>query len=320
MKTVKNKKSQPLDIITKLQILAITVGLITFPTCLKDTPTPPHNGNTANFQVDLTPVAKLPSILYESSGLVIASPNKLWSHNDSGNENKLYCFNSSGNLLRSLTISNATNVDWEDLALDNEKRIYICDTGNNDNNRKNLCIYRIPNPDTHTENSIAADIITFSFEDQIEFPPPISNRNFDVEAVIWHNDSLFMFTKDRSLPLTGYTKMYKISAEPGNRTATLAGSIYLGNTNSSARVTAADFHQKSNSLVLLVQERLIVFTNFEGSNFLDGIPTSFTFNQMPGQAEAIFFNDESTLAITEEGANGSPGWLYQVLLPAFQDK
>jgi hypothetical protein len=312
---MEKKKQESIDIITKIQILAITVGLLVFSTCLKDLPSPPTEDNTTDYQVNLTPLAILPSELRESSGLIITSQNKLWSHNDSGNENKLYCFNTSGTLLRTITISNANNFDWEDLAIDNQGRIYICDTGNNNNNRRDLTIYRIPNPESFSTNTISAEVFTYSFEDQTLFPPPSSMHNFDVEGVIWHNDSLFLFTKDRSSPFTGFTKMYKIPATQGNHKAKLAASFYLGNTTSSARVTAADFHSQSGSLVLLVKERLIVFTNYQGSNFLNGTVTNFRFNSTPGQVEAIFFEDENTLIITEEGYGGASGLIYRAVLP-----
>jgi hypothetical protein len=316
MQTSKTYKPTTLDIVTKLQIVAITVGLIIFPTCLKDLPAPPLEDETTDYLVDLTPISKLPSDLYESSGLVICSPNKLWSHNDSGNDNKIFCFNTSGAMLRTISISNALNIDWEDLAVDNQGRFYICDTGNNNNSRRDLAIHRIPNPETFSTNSISSELISYSFEDQTTFPPPSNNRNFDVEAVIWHNDSLFLFTKDRSSPFTGFTKMYKLPAKPGNHKAKFAGSAYLGNTTPSARVTAADFHPASGRLVLLVQERIIMFTNFQGSNFLNGKVTNFTFKSTPGQVEALFFEDENTLIITEEGAGGTTGWIYRTELPS----
>ena len=316
MKTTVTSGIKNLDIVTKMQILAIIAGLVLFPTCLKDTPSPISEPQISDSMVDILPITTLPSILKESSGLVLTEPGVLWSHNDSGNENKLYSFNSSGALLRTNTISNATNLDWEDLAIDNQNRIYICDTGNNNNSRKDLVIYRIPNPASFSASTVAAEKIFYSFQDQTLFPPPSSNRNFDVEGVIWHTDSLFLFTKDRSSPLTGYTKMYKIPATPGNHIAKLAGSIYLGDTNSAARVTAADYHPVSGRLVLLVQERLVMFTNFKGTNFLNGTVTNFTFKSMPGQAEAIFFEDENTLLMTEEGSGGTSGLIYRIALPS----
>lgn len=261
-------------------------------------------------------IVQLPVKLVESSGLAIIDSGKIWSHNDSGNENKLYCFSPAGILLRTITISNATNVDWEDLATDSQNRIYISDTGNNFNNRNDQTIYRIPDPETIAEGSVNAEIIRFSFEDQSSFPPPASQWNYDLEAIVWHNDSIFMFTKDRTSPFAGYTKMYKIAATPGTHVAKASGSRYLGNSISSARVTAADINRTTGDLALLVQERLIVFSNYTGSRFLEGKATDYKFSPMPGQAEAIVFSSDSTLYMTEEGLGSVSGFLYKILLPS----
>jgi hypothetical protein len=296
----------------KISITLILFGYIFFIGCVKDDRQTP---NPVVTDLTLNPSVRLPSVLKESSGITITTSGKIWSHNDSGNENKLYCFNLSGNLLRTITITNVTNNDWEDLAMDNQKRIYINDAGNNNNSRTNLAIYRIPDPETFIENTIHAEIINFTFEDQTAFPPPSNNRNFDVEAIIWHNDSIFMFTKDRSSPLTGFTKLYKIPAVPGNHIAKLADSIYLGNTNASARVTGANIHQPSGDLALLVQERLIIFRSYTGSEFFDGRKSEYIFIPLPGQVEAIAYSSKSKLYMTEEGSGGNTGYLYEINLP-----
>ncbi len=266
--------------------------------------------------VTLRPMARLPMEIYESSGIVITAPDRIWSHEDSNNENQIFCFDTTGALLRTLTVENATNVDWEDLTRDNQGRFYINDAGNNDNDRKNLAIYRIPNPETVTGTTVRAEVITFSFPDQKLFPPPQSNRNFDIEALIWHNDSLFLFSKNRSIPQNGYCKMYKIPANPGQYVAKLADSIYLGNTNDLARVTAADLHPITGELMLLTATRLLSFKNYQGSQFLRGIMTEYVFPSRPGQNEGLAFVTYSLLYMTEEGGLNIPGNLYEIRLPA----
>jgi len=156
---------------------------------------------------------------------------------------------------------------------------------------------------------------SFSFEDQHLFPPPTSNRNFDIEGMFWHQDTLFLFTKDRSQPLTGFCRMYKLPAIPGDQVAVYAGQIYLGTTISSARVTAADRHSSSGKIVLLVQERLIVFSNYPGNRFLDGEQTEYGFTTKPGQAEGILFVSANSLYMAEESNNSSRGRLYEIRLP-----
>jgi len=275
----------------------------------------PPAGEPATVPVSLTPVVRLPSVLYESSGIAITLPGRIWSHNDSGNENELYCFDTSGNLLKTITVSNATNVDWEDLALDNQKRLYICDVGNNNNDRQDLVIYRIADPETIAGNSATAEVIRYSYDDQTAFPPPASQRHYDMEAVIWHNDSLFMFTKDRSSPLSGYTRMYKMPAQPGTHVAKYSGRLYIGTTTSAVRVTSADIDRESGKVVLLTYDRLIVFSDFEGSRYFDGKAVHYKFTSPPGQVEAVLFINDSELYITAEGAAGITGYLYRVGLP-----
>ena len=288
--------------------------------CVRDKPlipdddTPPF-GEPVTIPVSLTPVVRLPDVLYESSGIAVTLPGRIWSHNDSGNENEIYCFDTAGTLIRTITISNASNIDWEDMALDNQKRLYICDVGNNNNNRQDLKIYRIPDPETIAGNSVTAEVIRYSYDDQTAFPPPASQRHYDMEAVIWHNDSLFMFTKDRSSPLSGYTRMYKIPAQPGTHIAKYSGRFYIGTTKSAVRVTSADIHRESGKVVLLTYDRLIVFSDFQGSRFFEGKAVHYPFTSPPGQVEAVLFINDSELYITAEGAGGVTGYLYNVKLP-----
>ena len=161
-------------------------------------------------QAGLRKMSRLPDVLKESSGLVVAGPNLIWSHEDSGNKNVLYAFDSLGQLRRSITVANAPNNDWEDLAVDEDGNIYIADLGNNNNSRRDLAIYRIPNPENIAGNTVTATIIHVEYADQAAYPPPATQRNFDVEALVWHNGYLYLFTKDRSSPFTGVTKYYKI--------------------------------------------------------------------------------------------------------------
>jgi len=273
------------------------------------------NPQSQSLAIDIRAITRLPQSLYESSGIAVSNENRIWSHEDSGNENMLTCIDTSGNIIRTIVISNVQNIDWEDLAKDDQNRIYINDAGNNNNNRTDLAIYRIPNTETINGNNVNAEIISFTFEDQTQFPPAQSNRNFDIEGIVWHDDSLFLFTKNRSIPLNGYCKMYKLPSEPGTYTAILLDSVYLGNTNAMARVTAADIHESTGELVLLTETRIISFTNYTGNRFFTGDMLEYVFTYAPGQNEGLAFITPNRLYMTEEGTGARPGFLYEVVLP-----
>jgi hypothetical protein len=288
--------------------------------CVKDNnvPTPdpdpdPDPELPGNFSI--RQVRRLPSLVIESSGVLALSNNILWTHNDSGNTPDLFRIDTMGQITRTLRISNVQNNDWEDLAIDPQGRFYICDTGNNNNNRTNLAIYRIPNPETISGNTVTAEIIGYSFQDQTAFPPPQNQRHYDVEGVIWRNDSLFMFTKDRSSPFEGTTRLYAIPAQPGTHVAKLMGGISIEGNTHQARITAADINHQTGEVVLLTGSRIFSFKNYPGSRFLEGTKTEYKFPTQLGQAEAISFFGAKKLYITEEGSSGQGGFLYEVGLP-----
>lgn len=274
-----------------------------------------RSGADQSMQVDLRTISRLPNQIIESSGIAISGSNRIWSHEDSGNANEIYCFDSIGNLLRTIAISNVENTDWEDMAVDSDENWFIGDFGNNNNTRTDLAIYKIPDPETVSGNYVSAEIIRFTFEDQNAFPPPSSNRNYDIEAMIWHNDSLYLFTKDRSNPFTGITKMYVLPDEPGSHIARLLDSRFIGNSTESGRITSADINHHTGELVLLTNTKLISFANYPGNRFFDGEVTEYIFTSTPGQNEAIAFVSSNKLYMTEEGGGSTAGYLYEILLP-----
>lgn len=180
--------------------------------------------NKAQAQIrDFKTKFELPVEVSETSGLLFLN-GKIITHNDSGDSAKLYELDSlTGNLLRTVNISNATNIDWEDITAD-ETHIYIGDFGNNNGNRTDLKIIRITKADYLNNNTVTADFITFSYEDQTDFSIRPNQHNFDAEALVVINNSLFIFTKNWA---DFKTNLYKIPKTIGNYTAE---KISTGNT------------------------------------------------------------------------------------------
>jgi archaellum component FlaG (FlaF/FlaG flagellin family) len=283
--------------------------------CAKDAPLDDDGKEVKVTNLDIKTLGRLTADLVETSGIIVYEPNRIWSHNDKGNTNQLFLVDTTGAIIKTITVTNAQNIDWEDLTVDTQGRIYINNAGNNKNNRTNLSIYRIPNPNLIEGNTVQAEIIRFAYEDQTKFPPPNSNKNFDVEAIVWRNDSIHLFTKDRSTPYTGYTKNYIIPSTPGNYTVTLVDSFFIETINYTAPVTAADINLITGELVLLTKDRILSFTNYPGSKFFKGDIIDYRFTSSVGQVEAISFVNKRKLYITEEGSSSLPGNIYKVILP-----
>jgi hypothetical protein len=97
----------------------------------------------------------------EASGIArgIASPNVVYVQNDSGDTARFFALDArTGATLATYTVPNATNVDWEDLAVARDRRgvpsIWIADIGDNDAARPEVRIYRVDEP--HVQAGVSA--------------------------------------------------------------------------------------------------------------------------------------------------------------------
>jgi hypothetical protein len=153
---------------------------------------------------------RLSSELKEISGLESINDTLLVAHNDGGNDPLLYVLNQNGQILKTCLINNVKNTDWEDLTKDDKGNLFIADIGNNANKRKKLRILKIAIDSVLLSDWATPVIYSFSYPDQAEFPPSSENFHYDAESLSFYNDSLWIFTKCRSLPFDGKSKVYAI--------------------------------------------------------------------------------------------------------------
>jgi len=193
--------------------------------------------------------------------------NKLITHNDSGDTANLYEIDTiSGAISRTVTIANATNIDWEDITQDNDY-IYIGDIGNNNGNRTNLKIYRISKSDYLNNTSINAEIINFSYEDQTDFSSQLNNTNFDAEAISVRNNNIVIFTKNW---VNEMVNVYVIPKTIGTHIAVNKGAF-----NVNGLVTGSSFNELDDSFILCGYDSslspfLVYVSDFSGNNFFNG--------------------------------------------------
>ena len=153
-------------------------------------------------------ISGLPKKLAETSALILID-EEFYTLNDSGNEPSIYVFNKKGEIIHECIIKNAENYDWEALSY-NGTHLFIGDIGNNNNNRKNLRIYKVIKEEVRSKLSAEATVINFEYEGQLDFPPEESERYFDAEAMVVKNDSIFIFTKNRTVPFDGVSRVYYV--------------------------------------------------------------------------------------------------------------
>ncbi|MBN8577746.1 MAG: hypothetical protein J0L66_12445 [Cytophagales bacterium] len=256
-------------------------------------------------QKQLRETGRLPSHINEASGLAITSAGKFWTHNDDGIA-VLFCVDSTGSLINSIHI-NSLNNGWEDLAMDSLRNIYIGAFGNNQNDRRDLKILKIANPEFIKTPVALPDIINFSYEDQVAFPPPLRDRNFDADAMIVLGNYIYIFTKNRTVPFTGFTKVYRLPNQPGDHIAVLTDSLFLGNDLMMNNwVTGAALSPDRSTVALLGHSRVWLISGFTGHQFSTGKITKLELDSYTHKA-GIAFRTNTQLYIVDEKEMGILG-------------
>ena len=245
-------------------------------------------------------ISNLPNILNESSGLERDGEGNFWSHNDSGGEPELYHFSEDGILLHTIKIANVQNNDWEDIALGSNGRMYVGDFGNNGNDREDLMIYIVNMNNLNPGfNLRSASIINFSYTEQTAFPPSDSKKNFDAEALIYKNDSLFIFTKNRTQPFDGKCYQYYLPAIAGSYEISRSDTFYIIGADVESRVVGADFDTTTNKLALLTSTKVLIFNAQESNKLISSSTEVLSFVNIT-QKEGICWGDSCKLYFTDE--------------------
>jgi hypothetical protein len=263
----------------------------------------------------LTILHSLPSQLEEISGIEMASEGTLlWAVTDSGNEAKLFLYNPERNtIVSSIAIANGKNRDWEDIAVDTDGTVFIGDFGNNNNLRKNLTIYAVPDAIHQKEGDVEAVITSFRFEDQTKFPPKKKDRNFDVEAFVHFQGNFYLFTRNRSSNFDGTTKLYKVPAKEGNFTATLIDTYVTCDDEDDCMVTGAAMDPTTGTLALLSYNKVWLFSAYTEDHFFDGTLKKIKLEHS-SQKESICFLNSNTLLIADEQNGSEGGNLYKLII------
>lgn len=245
-------------------------------------------------------ILDLPASQNETSGLQWVQ-GRLFSISDSGNPAEIYEINpQTGVLLRTIKVTNAPNVDWEDLAA-SPTHLYIGDFGNNSGNRKDLKILKIPVAAVLNQTEVSSEIISFTYPDQSDFSGSIPNHNFDCEALVFSGNRLHLFSKNRG---DQQTKHYVLSPDAGSQVAVLTGRF-----DSKGLITGADASGDGQNIVLLgyedrgISSRSFIWTfakvsgsvfSGSGNQFFLGSPAGL------GQTEGISIDPKMEIKISGE--------------------
>jgi hypothetical protein len=238
----------------------------------------------------------LPDLVEETSG-IIKYQNLIWTFNDSGGKPQIYGINLLNDSVKQvITLKNAINNDWEDIAQDSSY-IYIGDFGNNQGMRDSLVIYRIAKSSIPTSGNteVLAESIVFTYPDYTPVAVPVSWSAFDCEALVEMNNNLYVFTKDWT---NGTSTIYSLPKNPGKYTAKKIKTI-----NPEGLITGADYQ---NGTLILIGYRSFVpfifkFTTHNIAEIKDSNAKKYELTEISTyQTEGICLDDNKVLISSEK--------------------
>lgn len=180
----------------------------------------------------------------ESSGLVASRQyrNILWTHNDANNPPQIFAVRVDGKLIREYTLPGATNIDWEDIAWDEEGHLYVWDNASLRDAEGRNFLYIFPEPNPFRDETVS-DVrkITVRYPDGI----------YDAEAIFIWDRTLYLVTKpwDGSLP-----RIYRYRELQRSGTAE-----FVGNVPVYAMITGGDISDDGRRVVLSSYVALLIF-------------------------------------------------------------
>ncbi|HRP07465.1 MAG TPA: hypothetical protein PLL69_03165 [Gemmatimonadales bacterium] len=143
------------------------------------------------------------SRLAEASGAALsaANPGVIWTIGDSGNPPDLLAIDSSGALLARAALVGVTNTDWEAVSVGpcgGQTCVYIADTGDNAERRREVSIHRFPEPRLGGDSRLTIrnpETLHFSY----------AGGRHDVEAMgVLPDGTVLLVTKGRSGGILAY--------------------------------------------------------------------------------------------------------------------
>ncbi|HJN52992.1 MAG: hypothetical protein QGI68_01880 [Pseudomonadales bacterium] len=246
-----------------------------------------------------------------------------WVHNDSGDAARIFAVNRTGKVIipqyvqqsfygetvqagkevwPGLEILLAANQDWEDIAVDDEY-IYIADAGNNGNARRDMGVYILyePNPRQILSSRILK-YLPIRYPEQQEYPAKV--WHYDNEGMFFWNDRLYFLSKHRKPgQIAGWEAgavLYRLDTEHIDRVNLLER---VDDNQDITLATGADVSPNGAKLAILSYTALWLFDQpRRGDKWLSGQAYKLDINLAhTKQAEAVCWDDDDTLLITNEG-------------------
>ena len=267
--------------------------------------------------IHATEIGQLDAVLDGTSTLFYWN-NGYWTYIDHDGRYLYRVNNSDASIMQTLDIKGIRCNDAEEVSQDRHY-LYFGDIGNNVCGcRQDLRILRVNKNMLY--GLIAVDTIAFSYEDQTDFSElPTNSTDFDCEAFIVTDDSIYLFTKQW---VSKQTTIYSLPKTPGTHIAHRRGTY-----NTQGLVTGATYLPEYRLVVLCgydygsfltsLHPFILLLYDFQGNDFFSGNKRRLDFESMEkAQIEAIATPNALDYFITNEHFSGFFMGVLSINIPA----
>ena len=237
--------------------------------------------------------------LVEASGLAVsrATPDVLWSHNDSRGGPQLFAFGATGNALGAFELPGVFAFDWEDIAAGpgpdgSGSYLYVGDIGDNFAIRSGqITIHRVPDVDPGSLDGGFTEVVSLPFR------YPDGTHNAEALLVDPIEPAIYVVTKDKEVGL-----VFKGSLEPTGEEVELelVSSLHLD-----AEVSGGDISWDGRVITLRGYQSVWMWNRPTGASVTDAFNTEPCNAPSPEerQGEAIAFDGELGYWTVSEGTS-----------------
>jgi hypothetical protein len=246
------------------------------------------------------------SQIKEASGMVASAihAGTFYVHNDAGNGPRLFALGSDGGSRGSFDVAGASSEDWEDIArgpCPAGSCLFIADIGDNNSDRSQVTIYRVPEPaDLGAGATAAVDVISFHYPD----------GSHNAETLLVHPETgvVTIVTKVSSGSSGVYTLPVPLPVG-ANVAATKVGQI--APPNGSAAFTSGDVHPLAAGVLMRSQDQLFFYALAAGQSVADALqqsPCALNVAAEP-KGEAVAWSAAGDAYLTVSEGEGESVWV-----------
>lgn len=246
------------------------------------------------------------SDLPEASGLALsrATPGRIWTHNDSGKA-EIFALDTKGKLAGRVSIAGAKVVDWEAIAsapCGAGSCLFIGDIGDNSANRREVTIYRVPEPASTSGTAQVDATVRATYPDGAH----------DAETLLAAPDgTLYIVTKGETGPVALYRVPREARSGAAVRMERVGSPLTPKTAKENARITDGAISPDGQWAVLRTQTSLTFHraSDLLNGNFRESRRVDLSGLREP-QGEGIALDGSNTVYLAGEGGGKSrPGTL-----------